>query len=178
MAEITHAMVDLETLGNTSDAVVLSIGAVLFSVERGIFGDFYTTVDPQSCVAAGLTLSVSTIMWWMQQGDVARKAVRAPGVSLGAALADFAEFLAEHKEVRVWGNGATFDNVILANAYGKAEFKRPWSYKHDRCYRTLAAQHPDVQIEYIGTAHNALDDARNQAQRLLEIARIKNLYLY
>ena len=58
-----NVMVDLETLGNGSESVIISIGAVEFDPETGELGrEFYKVVDAQSCVDAGLKIDASTVM--------------------------------------------------------------------------------------------------------------------
>jgi hypothetical protein len=161
-----HVMVDLETLGNGSNAVIIAIGAVEFDL-NGLGREFYMTVDPQSCVDAGLKMDVSTVMWWLQQSTEARAAFKKPGVPLEIALSEFASWYPAG--AALWGNGATFDNVILGNAYRALNGKQPWEFWNDRCYRTLKNLHPHIKMDRSGTYHNALDDAKSQA---LHAARI------
>lgn len=166
----THVMVDLETLGTGSNAVIISIGAVEFTVAGGAGRDFYMNVDPQSCVDAGLKIDPDTVMWWMKQSDEARR-VFSQDVSnpLSRALLYFSDWFPQG--ACLWGNGATFDNVILSNAYKAVGLKQPWSYRADRCYRTLKNLYPQVLPDDLGgVAHNALADARYQAAHLIKIA--------
>lgn len=172
-----NIMVDLETLGKGSDAVIIAIGAVEFD-ETGVSSTFYTNVDPQSCVDIGMKMDVSTVMWWMQQSDAARSAFKDRGVHIGQALRDFGKFveLAAGRDAEVWGNGATFDNVILANAYQLTKQVKPWQYWADRCFRTLRNLYPGIAAESFGTAHNAKDDAVKQAIHASKIlAHIKEV---
>jgi exodeoxyribonuclease VIII len=119
----------------------------------------------------GLKMDASTVMWWMKQSDQARAAFNEKGVSLSTALSDFMDWLDD--KALVWGNGATFDNVILDNAYRATGLTKPWKYNADRCYRTLKALYPQVPAgERSGTYHNALDDAKHQA---MHASRILNL---
>ena len=165
---MTQVMVDLETLGNNSTAVIIAIGAVEFDPKSGELGrEFYRVVDGQSCVDAGLKMDVSTVMWWMQQDIAARAAFQTKGVPIVAALGDLAEWLPE--EACMWGNGATFDNVILSNAYRAVSLKQPWPFWGDRCYRTLKNLRPDVKFVREGTYHNALDDAKSQARHAIAL---------
>jgi len=69
----------------------------------------------------------------------------------------------------LWGNGSTFDNVILSNAYRAIGVKQPWDFWNDRCYRTLKSLYPHVKLERSGVAHNALDDAKSQAMHAVRI---------
>jgi exodeoxyribonuclease VIII len=167
---MSEVMVDLETLGNGSNAVIISIGACAFDPASGrIESEFYTNVDPQSCVDAGLKMDVSTVMWWMKQSDEARAAFLRPNVPLPLALDMFKGWYPQG--AALWGNGATFDNVILSNAYTLVGVNRPWHYTKDRCYRTLKALRPDIKQDKVGVAHNALDDAKYQALHASKLLR-------
>lgn len=162
------AMVDLETMGNGPTAAIIAVGAVQFDPVAGVLGDeFYAVVDLASSVAAGLRIEPATVLWWLGQSDEARAAVAMPGRLLADVLRDFAEWLPAG--ARVWGNGAGFDNVVLASAYRALGMPVPWHYRDDRCYRTLCALNPDVGYARSGTAHNALHDARSQAKHALEL---------
>lgn len=161
-------MIDVETLDTRPSAVLLSIAAVRFDVEEDvIYGDMlHVHVDIDSCLAAGRTVSGSTIMWWLDQSDEARsKLVNAPRHSLREALTMLSEFITP--EDRVWGNGASFDNAIMADAYRSLGMPQPWRYWGDMCYRTLKNVHSDIKKPpFTGTKHDALADAINQATHL------------
>jgi exodeoxyribonuclease VIII len=165
-------MVDLETRGTRSNSVILSIGAVEFNLKTGELGRaFYVNVDPESCEAIGLVSDQSTIDWWAKQSDAAKAIFnKTPQYDIKACLAAFDKWYP--KGAQFWGNGATFDNVILANAYKAAGMKQPWLYAADRCYRTLKAifQHV-VTDEFEGIPHYALDDAVHQAKQALRICK-------
>jgi exodeoxyribonuclease VIII len=122
-------------------------------------------------------MDASTVMWWMKQSDAARKTFNEPGCTLIDALFQFSEWVTtETSDPEIWGNGATFDNVILSNAYEALGLERPWKYWADRCYRTMKAKYPQIVVEKIGTAHNALDDAKSQALHMSRIlAHIKGV---
>lgn len=174
MSNYKDIMVDIETLGTGPSAVILSIGAVAFNADGVDPYWFYLNIDPQSAVDSGMKLSVSTIMWWMQQSDAARAVFKQQGAPLKQALESFSTFCKQFgtaSELRVWGNGATFDNVILTSAYGLVGVEKPWGYSGDRCYRTLKSLYPTVTQEKVGTAHNALDDATYQAKHCINLLR-------
>lgn len=166
-----NVMVDLETLGTANNSVIISMGAVAFDNEGNTLSTFYRRIDPQSCVDAGLKVDVSTVMWWMKQSDAARAAFNEKGVPLQIALEEF--YLWFPEDACLWGNGATFDNVLLTNAYKALGMKTPWPYWGDRCYRTVKALYPEIAAgPFEGAAHNALDDARHQTKHLLKIAGV------
>jgi exodeoxyribonuclease VIII len=169
-----NVMLDLETFGNGSNAVIVSIGAVGFD-ENGVSESmFYRNVSAESCVRAGMQMDASTVNWWLMQGDDARKALRLPEpLSLHGALEQLSQWFAQNMSFGacVWGNGATFDNVIIANAYRAVDLERPWPYNKDRCYRTLKALVPFIKHERTGIHHNALHDAKHQAEHAVKLLK-------
>jgi DNA polymerase III epsilon subunit-like protein len=164
-----NVMLDLETMGTDPDAAIIAVGAVRFDLEAGSIGEkFYAVVDLQSAVANGGVINPSTVLWWMQQGDAARSAFARPGHHIADVLASFTKWLGD-EDAFVWGNGAAFDNVILATAYRNANLPVPWKFYNDRCYRTVRAQYPAVSMQRRGTFHNAVDDAESQARHLIDM---------
>ena len=180
-----HVMIDLETLGKGSYAAIWTIGAVKFNPmnrdpdDNGgpiVTDKFHVRINMKSSFALGRA-DAGTVEWWMQpERDLAREAIfRMPDVDLIEALDGFKEWFGEDKPV--WGNGATFDNVILSNAFGACNIERPWSYKSDRCYRTFKSLAPDVKPINVGVAHGALDDALAQAWHMQRIVKHLGLTL-
>lgn len=166
-------MLDLETMGNGPQAAIIAIGAVEFDILTQQIGDrFYTVIDLESAVACGGVMDASTVLWWLKQSDAARAEFERSGDHISVALQKFAGWMenrAKRDDVRVWGNGAAFDNVILASAYRRNGTTQPWQFWNDRCYRTIKAQHPTVTMERNGTHHNAVDDAESQARHLISM---------
>jgi hypothetical protein len=163
-------MVDLETMGTAANSAIIAIGAVKFA-GTGIKDEFYVNVELDSCVRSGLVIDPGTVMWWMGQSDEARKAFKKDNVRLFQALTDFAKFIgaANTASVKLWGNGSDFDNVILANAYRAINLDLPWKFYNNRCYRTMKGMFPGIKMERKGVYHNALDDAKSQAEHLIRI---------
>ncbi len=162
---MNRIMLDLETMGTNSNAAIIAIGAVRF--DKKVTDKFYEVVTLQSCVDAGLEMDASTVMWWMDQSKEARDQFKRDGIKLKFALFQFAAWAGEGAEV--WGNGASFDNAILANAYSKCGLEQPWAFYNDRCYRTVKSMNKDIKLKRVGTYHNAVDDAESQALHLIEI---------
>ena len=174
---MTHIMLDLETMGNSSNAAIVAIGAVKFDVANGITDTFYLKVDLESAVALGGKMDPSTVIWWLGQNAEARKEMQNGGLRIMQALVQFSDWVGDEHQARVWGNGAAFDNAILTNAYKNAGFAAPWFHYNDRCYRTVKAMHPDVPKVLPTVAHHALADALAQARHLIAIANAHNLEL-
>ena len=163
-----HIMIDLETMGTRPDAPIVSIGAVAFN-GAGIANDFYRNVDLKTSVAGGGVIDPDTLMWWLRQDNPAREALTdAAGIALTYALHDLAMWFPNNLS-GVWGNGASFDNVILSESFIREGVEQPWPFWKDKCYRTVKGMYPDVALERSGTHHNALDDARTQAEHLIAI---------
>lgn len=168
---MNDVMLDLETMGTGPNAAIVSIGATEFDVATKKLGRmFYRCIDLRSAVDSGGVIDADTVIWWLKQDDEARKAIYDNVTNLRAALHDFSFWLGPNKDrIKMWGNGAAFDNVILAQAYQRAGIDVPWSHWNDRCYRTIKSMRPDKKITRAGTYHNALDDAVSQALHLMEI---------
>lgn len=171
-----HFMVDLETLGTTPGSVILSIGAVEFS-RAGLGSEFYTVLNTEDCMDHYLAQEEGTKKWWGEQSHEARQVLRdaadvKTSVPLKLGLTKFSEFLGKQKrQIAVWGNGADFDNALLAVAYKMADIPMPWEFWNNRCYRTLKNLVPGPKLTRTGVYHNALDDAKSQAQHMVELMR-------
>jgi len=172
-------MLDLETMGNGPDAAIVAIGAVEFDLEAGEIGEkFYMVVDLESAIQMGGIMDASTVLWWMQQSDEARNVFTRQGETITKSMLMFSRWLRERgdrSDVRVWGNGVAFDNVILAGSYRRHNVTPPWSGRNNRCYRTVMKLHPHVKMQRVGVHHNAVDDAENQARHLISMIGSKTI---
>lgn len=174
-------MLDLETMGNGSNAAIIAIGAVKFdTVSRTVIdnpahnGTFYRVVCLESSAKSGGKMDSSTVLWWLEQSPEARAAIgikKAPKIE--EVLNDFAAWINNTSCTGVWGNGSDFDNVILGNAYSRSGIKQPWTHSKNRCYRTMKniPKARTIKLQRKGTHHHALDDAISQAQHLCDIMR-------
>lgn len=167
-----HVMIDLETMGTSSDAAIVQIGAVAFSLDA-IGPVFHAHINLKSAVDAGGRIDPDTVMWWLGQSDEARRGlIDGKAQMLTQALADFSSWMAAHAAERcgVWGNGSDFDNVILSGAYRRLGLPLPWRYSGNRCFRSLRAICGDSgPLPRQGVHHDALDDALTQAIRAREL---------
>lgn len=163
-------MVDLETLGTRPRSVILSIGAVKFDPDtQDTHTDFYLVINKQSCLDVGMEASEDTLKWWSEQDPEAQKVLKlaeSSVVTLKEALERFANWI--DPNTTIWGNGSDFDVSMLQEAYALCGMKQPWAFWNNRCYRTMKNQ-VRVTHKRQGTHHNALDDARYQAEHLMKI---------
>lgn len=162
-------MLDLETLGTGNEAVILSIGAVKFD-QVDILDRFHVAIDPITCQHFGLKVDASTVMWWLDgdRADARTALLEQETVDLPSALRGFADW-AGVEDTPIWGNGSTFDNIILRSAYRLCGMDYPAPFWADKCYRTIKGLAPAITITREGTHHDALSDAENQARHMQEI---------
>lgn len=175
-----HISLDIETLGTTADCMILSVGAVKFDIETGDIHNagFYRKVSIESNKAWKRDFSADTLRWWMNQKDAARlEAFKMDagkldpaiiGVPLEEMLNNLSAWMGDIKHpnaYKVWGNGADFDQPILAAAYERMDRPIPWKPYHALCYRTLKELLPQVKAPpRASAAHHALEDAIYQAE--------------
>lgn len=165
-------MCDLETLGTDLSAVIVSIGAVTFdpyAEKFSISEHFHAVIQVED--QDGRVISQSTLWWWMQQAEEARKIFNPEGgIPLETAIELFNVFLGEKDDIdEIWGNGADFDIALLKTVYDNQGKEYPWSYKATRCFRTMKELWPKYEPEFKGIKHDALADAVHQATWLWEI---------
>ncbi|MGP1938640.1 3'-5' exoribonuclease domain-containing protein [Citrobacter freundii] len=173
----THLMVDMETMGNSPDAPIVSICAVFFDPSTGNTGaEFYQVVSLESSMSFGMKPDASTIQWWLKQSSEARSAILVDeAMGLLETLELLADFIAENAAngshtVQLWGNGCSFDNVILRRAYALTDTPFTVPYWNDRDVRTMVELgksvgiNPRFDIPFEGEMHNALSDARHQVK--------------
>ena len=176
-----HIMVDLETMGTGSFAPIISLGATLFDpnvYDKKVISSFEARISLKSNATFGLISEADTIDWWMEntRDDARRELNKQEKLDLVDVLHGFRQWVSDteegYDEVAVWGNGVTFDNGILSNAYGRCDMARPWSYKGDRCFRTMKnLVGPNFKPVQYGTPHRSLHDAISQAFTLKKIVK-------
>ena len=167
-----HVMIDLETLGTHSDAVILSIGAVKFDIDSDQVDDagFYASVSIDSNLDAGRRISEATLLWWLKQSAEAQVVFHEPKNALGSALNDFVDWF--HGGKFVWANGASFDLPMLSHAMRKYGMEVPWDFYNERCVRTYKNLPGARDIKVPNPLkHNALHDALAQVHLVQAIQK-------
>lgn len=175
---IPHIMLDLETFGVSSNAMFVSIGAAKFDpAKEGVVDSFHVGVDldqtPASRTGLYGEIDAATVAFWLHPDRAAGRAALndVTKTDMGSALDGFALWCGVENvdQLRVWGNGSPFDNVILRNAYARLGLDAPWRHWNDRCYRTIKNLAPAIKLERFGTYHSAVDDAISQALHMQKI---------
>lgn len=173
----THLMVDIEAFGKKPDSPVVSIGAVFFDPSTGKTGsEFYKVISLESSMASGGVPDASTIIFWMKASPEARsELVMDDAIPLDDALLQLNEFIAENASngpdsVQVWGNGASYDNVLLEASYDRTGIPCPWKFWNNRDVRTIVELGravgftPRYEIPFVGEPHKAISDAHHQVK--------------
>lgn len=169
-------VIDIETMSTGNDAVIVSIGALVFN-RADTPGKFIDQIEMKIDVEnqVGRVVDPSTVLWWMRPDmEDARKAAFTKmdrRLRLGLALKNLDDFIAKHKINECWGCSPSFDMSILQHAYRqhKQEFPVPfWKWS---CIRTVESffygkntRKPGGENWLDGTAHDALDDCKMEAQ--------------
>jgi hypothetical protein len=159
---------DIETLGTSVGAVVLSIGAVRFDLKSGTFYDeFYVNIDPLSSILQGMTTDADTIKWWADpERDEARKYLKADQKPLADALEEFGKWCRVAESKNIFAKPPAFDCALTERAYQMVGQPVPWTHRQPLCVRTVIrwTGFDDKSIPFKGVEHYALDDAKHQAR--------------
>jgi len=179
--KLGHAMLDLETLSLKPDSMILSAGIVAFCPELGVGPGIEVVFDLEQQI--GRHIDADTVSWWVQQTQEARQVFISKRVPVNTGLFLITNFIHDWttgpETVQFWGNGSDFDNVLFANFWHWASRKfgigaQPWNGKNNRCFRTLKNLRPgfrEIMDKPRKIWHNALDDARWQAECAVEMLR-------
>jgi len=178
-----HVMVDIETLDTEPTAVVLSAAVgEFFTCPNGTFDigetrEWVLPITPQ--IEVGRTISGKTLEWWAgQRPEIFQSAISKGGdeAELEMCIQALDSFI---RRSNFWGNGATFDNVIMRHLMRTyIDPDQLWKYRQDRCYRTIQATFdPGRRLKpKRKNAHRALDDVLFQIQYLKEINDVYHIF--
>lgn len=170
-------VIDLETLGTSEGSIIATIGAVrIKGGEVGTQGGFYERIDIASCETEGMTMDADTVLWWLRQSEAARLEIFEPTGRIGIrhVLAGFQGWLGRNWRIEagLWGNSCSFDNQLLRRAYELCGMKCPFSYREDRCFRTVKKMLPEMEMVHEGEPHVAIHDAISEAKHLVNMANV------
>lgn len=169
-----ECMIDLETWGLPPNGLIVSIGAVMMDMHTQTIVDrFEISIDPtipKGTIGKMFDIHPGTIMWWMAlERDEARGYwMEQKKSDIYSALAGFSAWYGG-KSIPTWGNGATFDLVLMRNAYDKLNMECPWQPWEERCYRTEKNRVTNALKPARVAHHTPLADAEYQALHLFNI---------
>lgn len=165
-----HIMLDIETMGTGSNAVVVSISAIIFDMATGELGDtFEIGLDMKEQTLKGGEIDQDTVNWWAKQSDEAKAELdRLDKKIVEVALERFNQWISDNfpapSKIKLWGNGATFDNVIVRNLFKRHDIKFVIPYYADKDVRTLTylTKTNARKFEFEGIKHRGIDDCKHQ----------------
>ena len=170
---LVDIMIDIETLGTAPGSVILSVGA---AASNGV--ELFHQVSLADSLFHGFTVDPETMAWWRKQDPSVWSKQTQGDLSPVSALACISEWIQSIRNgdssaetgnrIRVWGDGATFDCVLLEEAYRRVGLACPWTYAEVYCYRTVR-QLKDSKKPIPKEHHNALSDAKTQLAHLREL---------
>lgn len=180
-----HCQIDIETMGVTESAPILTIGAVLFDPT---VMDTFAFLRERACLikidvadAIGVCgpAEGGTLAWWLRQESAAIKAlVEGELVTVKEGLKALWKYTHSRTQqqptwlrelpipTNVWANSPSFDCKIISSACAKVGVKNPFFFSTERCLRTikaLAYPNGDAPDFNEGTKHDAADDAVAQS---------------
>ena len=185
-------MVDIETLGTSMGAPVITIGAVLFdpyasdSSEELMLRSLILRIDISDSLKFADKVDGSTLRWWFEQHDDAIKAlVTGDALNCQSAFTDLHGYCHERgsfanekyfdgitdfpKTCRYWAKDPDFDMRLMQHYYDHPDLKanQPWDFWSCRSVRTVQdLAWPDgdrPDFRVNGVAHDARWDAVTQA---------------
>ena len=165
-------MVDIETFGTGTNAVMVQLGALVWDKDTGATIDgFLVDIDPDECVKAGATTTVETLEWWASLGGF--KPWGTP-VSPWVAIMNFQAFCVKHYGVEIWAKGTDFDLGIIKWYHEQFGASLPWKFYQARDLRTLLklAQERGWSWEGNEPTHNALQDCVLQVNQFMCASRV------
>lgn len=160
-----NIMFDLETLGNTSRAPIVQIGAAKFTDEGEILSTYEGIVDLKSLEKYDFKIDFDTLAWWFSQEDAAIKKVFCSGstTSLRQVLYEFLNWIGSHGDYVYWSH-ATFDPPILVNNLKTVGLPVSIPFRAYRDIRTLVHFTGPISVEREGIEHDALSDVLHQVK--------------
>lgn len=179
MAQHIAVMLDLETLGLSTDCVIISISAVKFDLGAPhfeILATFNRLINIEGQI--NRRLEAQTVMWWMNQTKEAQQELlHQPRHGLHNVGKDFFLWysIEPPKPKTIWSKGVDFDIKIMTEYYRSQSATVPWNYRDQRCYRTLAETLPTAIPQHRVVEHTAKGDAEHQAEHLFMIWKKWNL---
>jgi hypothetical protein len=169
-----HCMIDLECLGTGYNAVILSIGAVVFDPYASdleaaqsnpdcekTFSLMFERVDLDSCERLGMTIDEDTIKWWSKQNPEAIESAFSEEnrKNMEDVLREL--YIFSRHCTKFWAKSPQYDCSILEHAAKAANIGVAWQYYQLRDVRTIE-ELSGLESKSLN-AHDALGDAYNQA---------------
>ena len=158
--QVCNIMIDFETLGVSRDAVILSVGIVLFGYDGLIHKKYYEEFSITTQVFDGRTVSPETVAWWKRtDSEELLRLLEQGGEELSILYHRIAEIREEFNIKHVWSRHQMDFDIINSLLF------RPFPYYTFKDVATLDF----LMKSPVANNHNALDDCMNQIRHVLEV---------
>jgi len=175
---------DIETLGNTSNAPIVQIAAVVFGEKGEIIDSIDLKADLATIPENDFHVDYDTLRWWMNQIannpsliDVMNEQI----MGHEEMIVRFSEWVSEmtkkYEQLFFWSH-ATFDPPIL-DRHNKAYGIERLPFRNQRDIRTLTHIAGYIKVTKNKKAHDAMADCEYQARYIakgLKILKDKGLH--
>lgn len=182
-----NVMIDIETLNEGPNAVILYIAAIQFNIQTEEI--LFTTKIPvsiDSCLRNGMEVNERTIEWWFKNDSkvIQEVILNDSKVNIEDALRRLNTFIAQCSyasncninDLYIWANSPRFDLGRLQNAYYKVFYDDvPWSIRMERDVRTIAGFNDGLKQTMKrlhrenNREHDPIEDCRMQIQLISRI---------
>jgi hypothetical protein len=175
-----NLMIDIETLGTTAEAAILSISAVCFNKNQVGPNIIYHISLPDALDTG--KVSASTLQWWLKEDpELFKKTLSQGNWKLSDALINLSTFCIFNlnEKFKVWANPPNFDLKIIENKLDKIKDVGPiWNPFSERCVRTIKNIDLNLANQFINPEkHNPLEDCLVQIKQIEAINEKYNLNL-
>lgn len=165
-------MVDIETLGTTPEAAMLSIGIVPFNSILDIGPKVLYEICLKDALQFG-KLSSETLQWWTNQPpEQYKKLITLGNLKTLDALKGL-QGICDYLMVdgfKIWANGPDFDLEIIEHKMDQLNITPPWTPWNQRCVRTIKAIDPTLAKSFINLEkHDPVQDCLVQINQVCAI---------
>lgn len=158
-------MLDVESLGNEGNFVVLQVSLVLF--DKNEIGDtFSVNIDLNDSINKGFKTDKATVKWWTEQNPQVFASMFKNAISIEKAVGQMRNFIQQYDIKRFWAS-ATLDYQAISNLSNSVNTKNPIAYDKRFCTRTIRMLHDSLYIPFeLENSHDSIEDCINQIRVL------------
>ena len=164
-----HFMLDIETLGQSPSAPVVSIGVIAFRPGGEVQWEMLWVLDPDDQLER--KADFDTIRWWMTRKPEAAAHWVNPeerfstSVVLGWLKGNATSSANLTWDQAIWwGNSPNFDETIMTGLYREFSITPPWKFREWCDVRTIREFLKDKSFPENPNLHNPLADCRAQIE--------------
>lgn len=174
-----RAMIDLETISTFPNAAVVAIAIVLWDDKNPKDLRARTWyIDPDFAIGHN---NPETRDWWNEQDPQVRKRIfggnETPRDVFQSVNQFVSGYVGKDEEFRAYADPANFDFPILKSQYQALGLAAPWSWRDERCLRTMKKELADntgIEIEDVlsEVPHDPMHDCLAQVRELLTVLQV------